>query len=166
MSINAIYGKIQNIENEISSLKSNSDNVMLKELEKSVAELSAKVSASSLSSSVVSEDSSVSTLVSDKLKVLEESVTELSTKVSSDVISSKLEELEQKIGELTGKVCELADATEKAKASSNTVSHILAIKIEEVDKKLSELSTNNKINELYSQLKEVTNRVEYLENKE
>ena len=145
MSINAIYGKIQNIENELSSLKSNSDNVMLKELEKSVAELSAKVSAYSLSSSVVSEDSSVSTLVSDKLKVLEESVTELSTKVSS----SKLEELEQKIGELTGKVCELADATEKAKASSNTVSHILAKKIEEVDKKLSELSTDNKINELY-----------------
>lgn len=161
MSINAIYGKIQNIENELSSLKCNADNVMLKDLEKSVAELSAKVSASSLSSSVVSEGSSDFMLVSDKLGALEESVSELSTKVSS-----KIEELEQKLGELTGKVCELAEAAEVAKASSITVTHILAKKIEEMENKLSELSTEDKIERLSSQLKEVTDRLENLENKE
>ena len=162
MSINAIYGKIQNIENELSSLKCNADNVMLKDLEKSVAELSAKVSASPLSSSVVSEGSSDFKLVSDKLVALEESVAELSAKVSS----SKIEELEQKLGELTGKVSELADAAEVAKASSITVTHILAKKIEEMENKLSELSVDDKIEKLSSQFKEVTDRLENLENKE
>ena len=162
MSINAIYGKIQNIENELSSLKCNADNVMLKDLEKSVAELSAKVSASSLSSPVVSEGSSDFKLVSDKLGALEESVVELSTKVSS----SKIEELEQKLGELTSKVCELAEAAEVAKASSITVTHILAKKIEEMENKLSELSVDDKIDKLSSQFKEVTERLEIIENKE
>jgi uncharacterized phage infection (PIP) family protein YhgE len=93
---------------------------------------------------------------------LEESVAELSAKVSS----SKIEELEQKLGELTGKVSELADAAEVAKASSITVTHILAKKIEEMENKLSELSVDDKIGKLSSQFKEVTDRLENLENKE
>jgi cell fate (sporulation/competence/biofilm development) regulator YmcA (YheA/YmcA/DUF963 family) len=173
MSINAIYGKIQNIEDEISSLKCNSDNIMLKDLEKSVSELTAKVSslssvapASSASSAPVS-DSSVSAVVS-QLEALEKSVSELTDKVSSDAyeaLSSKLEALEQKVEELTGKVCEFAEATEEAKSASLAVTDLLAKKIEAVEQKQAD-DKDYKIEKLSLLLNELSDRLEYLENKD